>query len=122
MKSAGSPKDGGAIASPQPERQAGVAAGKDGEGEGEGEDSDDLSLDHHRQGEGRTAPGIAPGHAQNAGRRQAGVPYVSSTCVQWLIIHGRFDGKAFAPFGAVTVVVLRDDEQQPQPAGCRWLV
>jgi hypothetical protein len=39
---------------------------------------------------------------------------------QWLIIHGRFDGKALAPFGAVTVAprfvpVL----QHPHPDGCR---
>jgi hypothetical protein len=41
---------------------------------------------------------------------------------QWLIIHGRWVGKLFAPFGARTVVtrfVADVEEQQPQPAGWR---
>jgi hypothetical protein len=37
---------------------------------------------------------------------------------QWLIIHGRLLGKAFAPFAAVTVAVRAPVEQQPHPAGC----
>ena len=37
--------------------------------------------------------------------------------VQWLIIQGRFDGKALLPSLPVTVAVLLAEEQQPQPAG-----
>jgi len=41
---------------------------------------------------------------------------------QWLIIHGLLVGNALAPFGAVTVVLLRrPEEQQPHPDGCRIL-
>lgn len=55
--------------------------------------------------------------AKKKGAGKTGAFGKTANRAQWLIIHGRFDGKAFAPFGAVTVVVLREDEQQPQPAG-----